>query len=499
MQYFGFFLIAVALIAIGVAAFKFMQVKKLSSSTLHKTGELAGNPSIAGPKGECSAEGNVVVQQPLVAPCSGKPAIYYEIVVKRKWEKYETTEDGQKKVTGSDTVSTVKQAGSFSIDDGSGPIAIDARQDVEADTQQSFKQEQKGVIGQIMFGQFTANVPPGGDKHTTAVEVTETILAPEGKLFVMGKLAGGQITKADGMLGKLTLSTKGKEGHIAHVKKHGIIGAVAAVVCLGSGIPIAAFADPPAPSLCASLKDGMKKGESCTDRVTDDTGEKLSWKVTKPGGYKLSVVGTGKNQSMRLYPHVTVSKGDKDVADDESSGEVVIDQCFDKGSFDIQIRDTTKGHVGGTIKGGAGFELVITESKSADCSDMKSKGGDDDDADKKKAKKGDDDDDSDKKKAKAKKADDDDDSDKKKKGDDDDKGAAAAKVDTGIPACDDYLTFYPKCAAKLGTPAAAIKSTLETTAKTYAAGAKNPAVKKAYADSCKKTMDTLKKSCPGVN
>ncbi|MFI5298538.1 MAG: GIDE domain-containing protein [Polyangiales bacterium] len=493
MQYLGFFLIALALVAIGVAAFKFMQVKKLSTSKLSKTGELAGNPALAGPKGDCSVEGNVVVQQPLVAPCSGKPAIYYEIVVKRKWEKYVTTEDGQKKETGSETVSTVKQAASFTVDDGSGPIAIDARQDVDADTVQSFKQEQKGVIGQIMFGQFTANVPPGGDKHTTAVEVIETILPPEGKLFVMGKLAGGQITKADGMLGKLTLSTKGKEGHIAHVKKHGIIGAVAGVVMLGGGIPIAAFADPPAPSVCETMKDAMKKGDKCTDRVTNDEGEKKTWKVTKPGGYKLSVVGTGKNSSMRLWPKVTVSKGDKDVAEELSSGETVIDQCFDKGTYSIQIRDTTKGHVGGTIKGGAGFALEITESKSADCADMKAKGGDDDDGDKKK-KKGDDDDDK-------KKGDDDDkDTKKAKKGDDDDKGGAAAKVDTGISACDDYIAFYQKCMAKAGTPAASVKMGVDAMVKGYKAASGSAPAKKATGDMCTKSMDTLKKAgtCPGV-
>jgi hypothetical protein len=488
MQYVGFFLIAVAVIAILFAVFKFMQVKKLSSSTLHKTGELSRNPSIAGPKGDCSAEGNVVVQQPIVAPCSGKPAIYYEITVKRKWEKYENTEDGQKKVTGSDTISTVKQAAQFYVDDGSGPVGVDARQDVTADTQQAFKQEQKGVIGQIMFGQFTANVPSGGDKSTTAVEVTEMILPPEGKLFVMGKLAGGVITKTDGMMGKLTLSTKGKEGHVAQVRKHGILALVAGIPMLGGGGYMAATMEPPAPSVCETMKDAMKKGDVCSDRVTNDDGEKKSWKVTKPGGYKLSVVGTGKSKNMRLWPHVTVSKGSKDVADESSDQETLIDACFDKGTYDIQIRDVQKGHVGGTIKGGAGFKLEITESKNPECADMKAKGGDDDGGGKKKKKPADDDD-TDKKGG--------DDDDKTAKKGDDDKGGGD-KADTGIPACDDYLAFYQKCMAKAGTPADTIKTSVAQMAKSYKAAAATPAAKKMTADACTKAVDTTKAACPGV-
>jgi hypothetical protein len=364
MQPLGFVLVGLGMIGIIFVLVTVRRIKKLHATTLHKTGELATNPAIAGPKGEVSAEGAVVVMQPFIAPVSGKPALYYEITIKRKWEKVVNTENGRKRETGSDTVSTSNGAGQFGIDDGSGLIAIDASQGASADLVQSFKQEQRVASGDVMFGQFQASVPPSvGDKETIGVECTEMILAPEGKLYAVGVLTNGMIGKPQGTFGKLTLSSKGKHGHVASLKKRAIIGAVVGGLATVGGIPVALFGSSPSRG-CDRLKDAPG---ACSGRVTNDTGDTDHWTVTKSGGYKITVVGTGTNASMRLWPHVTVSRGGKDVGDDASDQTSTISECFDNGTYDIRVRDEQAGHVGGTIKGGAGYALNISIDKDLQC------------------------------------------------------------------------------------------------------------------------------------
>jgi hypothetical protein len=409
MQYVGFLLIGIAVIALIVGLLQQLKMKKILAAPFKKTGEIAQNPAVADAQGRVSTEGAVQVTQPFVSPVSGKPCIYYEVKIERMWEKWTNTEDGQKKTTGTSTVSETKNGTQFYLNDGSGPVGVDAREKVDGELVQAFQQSQNVSSGDIYFGpgNFHAHVPySGGEERTTGVKCTEKIIDAQGNLFVMGKLAGGVITKEDGMTGKLLVSSKGRDKLVGHTKRNMIIGYVAGVLMLGGGIPVSILGDAPKDT-CADMKDGLK--DVCSDRVTDDTGQTKEWKVSKAGGYTVSVKGTGKDKAMRLWPHVTVNKGADEVADESSDGVTSISQCFAKGDYKIKIRDVSKGHVGGTIKGGAGYTLDIKENKKLTCKD-----GEGDKADKKKS--ADDDD-----KADKKKADDDDKADKKKAADDDDK------------------------------------------------------------------------------
>jgi hypothetical protein len=473
MQPLGFVLIGLGVIGLLFVLITVRHIKKLHATTLHKTGELAKNPALAGPKGDVSAEGAVVVMQPINAPVSGKPALYYEITVKRKWEKFVTTENGQKRETGSESLTTSKGAGQFGIDDGSGVIAIDASQGASADLVQSFKQEQRVSSGDVMFGQFHTNVPHSfGDKHTIAVECTEMILAPEGKLYAVGALANGMIIKPSGTFGKLTLSSKGKEGHVASLKKRAIIGAVVGGLATIGGIPVAIFGGSPPGSGCDTLKDAPA---SCSGRVTNDTGDTDHWTVTKPGGYKVAVVGTGTNAAMRLWPHVTVSLGGKEVGDDTSNETTTVAECFDKGTYGIQIRDLQAGHVGGTIKGGAGYRLDITPDKDQQCDTGSAAAGSAAAGSGSAAAAG---------SAAA-----------------DGSGDAAADEAppaTGVPECDDYLVFYKKCMTKAGTPASGIETGVNAMVGAYKKASATKQGKKAIASTCVKSKAALGKTCPGV-
>lgn len=387
MQYLGFFLI---LLAIGGLVFGFLQhtkMKKILAAPFKKTGEVASNPQAGDAKGVVSCEGAVQVQQPLVAPCSGKPCLYYEIKVERMWEKTVNTENGTKTEKGTSTVSTTEQGSQFHVNDGSGPVGVDAREKVDTDLTKSFEQAQNVSYGDLVFGQYQVHVPySGGDERTTGIRAIEKILPAEGNVFVMGKLAGGAITKQDGMLGKLMISTKGRDALVGSTKRNSMIGFIAGGLMFLPGVGLSIFADPPKDS-CANLENAMTEGV-CSSRVTSNSGNTHEWKVTKEGAYKITVVATGTNAAMKLWPKVQISKGSDEVGEDGSdsgeSAKVVV--YAEKGTYKIKIADVDAKHIS-KIKGGAGYTLDIKEAKGAEADAVakmkKGKGGDDEKADKK--------------------------------------------------------------------------------------------------------------------
>ncbi len=366
MQYLGFFLI---LLAIGGLVFGFLQhtkMKKILAAPFKKTGEVASNPQAGDAKGTVSCEGAVQVQQPLVAPCSGKPCLYYEIKVERMWEKTVNTENGTKTEKGTSTVSTTEQGAQFHVNDGSGPVAVDAREKVDAELTKSFEQAQNVSYGDLVFGQYQVHVPySGGDERTTGIRAIEKILPAEGNVFVMGKLAGGAITKQDGMLGKLLISTKGRDALVGSTKRNSMIGFIAGGLMFLPGVGLSIFADPPKDN-CANLENAMTEGV-CSSRVSSNSGNKHEWKVTKAGSYKITVVATGTNAAMKLWPKVQISKGGEEVGEDGSDSgekaEVVVD--VKNGTYTIKVADVDAKHIE-KLKGGAGYTLDIKAVKDGE-------------------------------------------------------------------------------------------------------------------------------------
>ncbi|MEO7328660.1 MAG: GIDE domain-containing protein, partial [Minicystis sp.] len=265
MQYLGFFLIVVAIVGIIYGILQQMKAKKILAAPFKKTAEVASNPQAADAKGLISCEGAIQTQQPVMAPCSGRPAVYVEIEVVRLWEKYVQTENGMKTEKGKDTVSTAKQGSHFYLNDGSGPCGVDARESVDCDLEQTFEQVQNVSSGDVIFGQFRTHVPyDGSDKRTTGIRATEKIVAAQGNLFVMGKLAAGTVTKTDGLLGKLLASTKGREKLVGSTKRNALIGFIAGGLMFAGGVPLSIFGDPPVDH-CAHLADAA--GDVCGGHI----------------------------------------------------------------------------------------------------------------------------------------------------------------------------------------------------------------------------------------
>lgn len=365
MQYLGFFLIFVALIAGVVGLMQHLKMKKILAAPFKKTGEVAANPSVADPQGRISTEGAVQPgQQGLVAPCSGKPCLYYEIEVIQHWHRYVTTENGTKKETGKNTVTTQKVGSTFFVNDGSGPVAVDASKGMDVELEKSFNQKQGVSWGDVQFGQFRTSVSvPGGDKTGDGVECIEKLVAPTGNLFVMGKLVAGTITKEDGMLGKLLASTKGRDALVGSTKTKALAGFIGAGVSMLIGVPVSIFADPPVagPNYCA-IVDQTEAGHKCTGKIYNDSGETVSLKVTKAGTYKIHAQAPS-TVKIPLSPvlNITDTTGKSFAKDEHEEAEVELQP----GDYKINITDAYKGDPA-HFKGGFSFELDVKQTAVTD-------------------------------------------------------------------------------------------------------------------------------------
>ena len=365
--------IGAAVAGTGAAIAGFTQqrkMKRLLDADHKKTGELTAQQHGTGPKALYSAEGKVVPGQVLTAPCSGQQCVYYEIKVEQKWEKQVRTENGMKKQTGTTTAHSEKQGCVFAIDDGSGPVAVNALEGVSAKMEKAFDQKNSAPHGHISFGNYSCHIGPvTGEGYGTGTRCIETIVPASGDMFAMGKLAGGQLAKPDGMMGKLLLSNKGRDSLIGATKRNMMIGYVSGALLLPGGGVTAAVSDPPEPSIdyCENMTDALDE-EPCNGRLYDTDGATYSWTVATAGTYKFSAVGTGTDEIMRLWPsiEVTTASGDVVLAITGTSGAPAEGEItVEPGDYSIFITDTDAGWLEG-LQGGAGFRLEIDKVGGGD-------------------------------------------------------------------------------------------------------------------------------------
>ena len=361
MQYVGFFLVAVAIIAVVIGILQQMKAKKILAAPFKKTGEIAQNPQVADAKGTISCEGAMVVQQPLTAPCSGKPCVYYEVELIRQWEKTVQTENGLKTEKGTKSISTNKAGSQFYLNDGSGPVGVDAREDLDCDMEKAFEQMQNVSYGDVVFGQYRAHVSyDGGDERTVGIKCVEKLVPAQGNLFVLGKLGAGVITKTDGMLGKLMASTKGREKLLGATKRNALIGFIAGGVMVLPGGYFSIFGEPPHDS-CANMKDAW--AETCGGRITNDSGNTYDWTVTKAGTYSIEVRQPG--VKIPIYPVLSVKTASgAEVAKVQSTASVIIKRSFSPGKYKINVRDSVKG-APAKFKGGFSYSLKFGGAPNA--------------------------------------------------------------------------------------------------------------------------------------
>jgi hypothetical protein len=357
---FGVILFLVAAVFGIVGLMQHMKGKRILAAPFKKTGELAKNPQTSDPKGAISTEGAIIPPaQQLLSPCTKTPCLYYEVEIRRHWEKQEQTQDGLKTRTGSDSHTTLKDGATIGLDDGTGAFKVDFKQGADFDKMER-KYEEKVklgmfVPGELQFGQLRMQTPVHiGSDRTVAYEAIEKIVPMDGNLFVLGKLEGDKIVKPGWR--SMLASKKGRDGLLASTatkKKVGFIGGGAAAV-----LAIPAFIFSPKPSAdanawsCPSIIVGVQN--RCHDNVNGSDDFELT--VEKETRYHVDIF-PAKGKAYGFIPRVTV----KDSAGKEVErgvGGVATDMTlnFDAkpGKYTIVVEPDD-----GAVSGGYDYELAV--------------------------------------------------------------------------------------------------------------------------------------------
>ena len=128
------------------------------------------------------------------------------------------------------------------------------------------------------------------------------------------------------------------------------------------GIPVAIFADPPAPGVnyCA-ITDQTEAGHKCTGKISTDNGETVNLKVTKAGTYHIHAQAPS-TVKIPLSPvlNVTDTAGKSFAKDEHDDAEVHLEP----GDYKINISDAYKGDPA-HFKGGFSFELDVKQTSVA--------------------------------------------------------------------------------------------------------------------------------------
>lgn len=275
----GIILMAVGLLVVVGGLFVRRKGKRILSAPVRRTGE-AGSAS-----GTASFEGTVRAQQPLRAPCSGQPCVYYEVKLEKKVKERHGTQTTTKWKTASQ-----QHAGStFWLDDGSGPVSVHAHDPVDADLTTSYS------------GPPPAGMPlpsPQGHEEILELRVTEKIIGVDGRLYALGTLTGGQLAKPAS--GKLMVSTRGRDALLGATRRLALGLSLFGGAVLAAGAVVAVVRPGEAPPCGETLKDGQHACVVTTKIVdkdetrADGSHDKykihehvFSWTVTKKAKFQL--------------------------------------------------------------------------------------------------------------------------------------------------------------------------------------------------------------------
>ncbi len=266
--------IIIAFISVIVLVFGLLQrtkAKRVADAPFVSTLDASSRgKEVAAPNGAISAQGQVRCDQPVIAPMSGTPSLWYKIKVTASWTEGKETKTRE--------LETQQAAASFSINDGTGEVWIDARKG--GDFQPTLTRSETkgtGLIGgltgqELMFGNH--RITPGVMNIGTKYTVREECLPVENRLYVCG-VVGDRSISAPGWR-NLLISNKTREELFASATKNAkmmlmggagafAVGTALTIVGVILAPPASAKADTATTTSAAVAGDNSDNGDTTAD------------------------------------------------------------------------------------------------------------------------------------------------------------------------------------------------------------------------------------------
>jgi hypothetical protein len=198
MAILGFFLFLAGSGALGWSFLQRLKARKILNAPLVPTGKASAS-SASGKGGAISAEGMAVCERLLASPITGSPCLYWEYEVTAEWKEtvWNQTQGKAEEKRERKVIESRRAAADFAIDDGSGPVRIDASDGGSFDLEKIFDDSScSGSLGNL-------RVPLQCAPQGAVFSAEERILRPGEKLYVCGKSMEGGKIGAPGVLGKI--------------------------------------------------------------------------------------------------------------------------------------------------------------------------------------------------------------------------------------------------------------------------------------------------------
>jgi hypothetical protein len=375
MNILGWILAVIGLVGLIFGLRNMLKGKKMGSVPFRKPSEIAQQGvAAADAKQMVSTEGQVQMgPQPLKAPMSGEPCLAYEILVERKWEKQERTEQGMKTKTGTDRLHTEYRGSIFQLADAAGAVTVDASQQPDTDldkTHSSSVSVGMMIPGTLHFGQLQMNTPHvSHDSKTTAFVGTEKILRPSATLYALGQIGQGPqgltISTPKGLgTGKLILHHQGREALLGKTKRNMILGYVIGGLLFAGGGGLGLFGPKADLSSKGTACSNQLSGAlTCDGRMFEREGIDYKWTVTEAGVYSITVKQPNVKAPVDGALTITDSGGAKVAYNDGGSPgqDAFVSMPFQPGTYNLNVADFAHDKV----TGGYGFQLIIVKKSAA--------------------------------------------------------------------------------------------------------------------------------------
>jgi len=233
--------VGAVVLLVGIVSLIFGAISKgkagqLASAPLVSTADAAAKGGeVASKDGILAVRGRTVCDDPLYAPISGTPVLYYTYSVTAAWKETVPDKDhpGKNKTENkTKSVGGDSNAAEFSIDDGSGPvrIAVSGVGDLElTESPTQTYTSRSSNESSITLGARVYKV--SGFPEGTTFTARESVLNATDSLFACGKIENGTIGPSD-----MILSTKSPEELIASAQSSAKTGFTLGAIFSGLGV-----------------------------------------------------------------------------------------------------------------------------------------------------------------------------------------------------------------------------------------------------------------------